>query len=236
MAHSLAAKSGQSDVTLLDVLPSAIGINKVDGTMHVLFAKNQPLPDYKTRVLTTSKENQRSIMLKIYQGESKMVAENELLGTFVFSGLREAPKGQVKVEVTFHIDSEGILNLTARDQQTGQLVESRLKLGKDEDDAPRKPAKERESKIKKKKPKDKEQAAKAPPAPPPMPLVMPSSSLGARPSMPPPSSMLDDPAFATDAAVPSNGAGQAQQLPAAQPPRGFFGRIMAFFRRLFGGG
>ncbi|HHO54144.1 MAG TPA: hypothetical protein ENK18_25555, partial [Deltaproteobacteria bacterium] len=130
MAHSLSSKAGPQDMTLLDVLPMAIGINKVDGTMHVLFSKNQPLPDYKTRVLTTSKANQRSIMLRIYQGESKFVAENELLGTFVFSGLREAPRGQVKVEVTFHIDSEGILNLTARDLDTGQLVESRLKLGK----------------------------------------------------------------------------------------------------------
>jgi molecular chaperone DnaK len=139
MAHSLSSKAGPQDMTLLDVLPMAIGINKVDGTMHVLFAKNQPLPDYKTRVLTTSKDNQRSIMLRIYQGESKYVAENELLGTFVFSGLRDAPKGQVKIEVTFHIDSEGILNLTARDIDTGQLVESRLKLGKDDDDAPKKP-------------------------------------------------------------------------------------------------
>jgi molecular chaperone DnaK len=134
MAHSLSSKApGPQDMTLLDVLPMAIGINKLDGTMHVLFQKNQPLPDYKTRVLTTSKENQRSIMLRIYQGESKYVADNELLGTFVFSGLREAPAKQVKVEVTFHIDSEGILNLTARDTDTGQLVESRLKLGRDED-------------------------------------------------------------------------------------------------------
>jgi molecular chaperone DnaK (HSP70) len=138
MAHSLSSKAGPQDMTLLDVLPMAIGINKVDGTMHVLFAKNQPLPDYKTRVLTTSKDNQRSIMLRIFQGESKYVAENELLGTFVFSGLREAPRGHVKIEVTFHIDSEGILNLTARDIDTGQLVESRLKLGKDEDDLPKK--------------------------------------------------------------------------------------------------
>ncbi len=130
MAHSLSSKAGPQDMTLLDVLPMAIGINKTDGTMHVLFAKNQPLPDYKTRMLTTSKDNQRSIMLRIYQGESKYIKENELLGTFVFSGLREAPKGQVKIEVTFHIDSEGILNLTARDVDTGQLVESRLKLGK----------------------------------------------------------------------------------------------------------
>ena len=131
MAHSLSSKAGPQDMTLLDVLPMAIGINKVDGTMHVLFAKNQPLPDYKTRVLTTSKDNQRSIMLRIYQGESKYVRDNELLGTFVFSGLREAPKSMVKIEVTFHIDSEGILNLTARDIDTGHLVESRLKLGKD---------------------------------------------------------------------------------------------------------
>jgi molecular chaperone DnaK len=113
MAHSLSSKAGSQDMTLLDVLPMAIGINKADGTMHVLFAKNQPLPDYKTRMLTTSKDDQRSIMLKIYQGESKYVNENELLGTFVFSGVRPAPKGQVKIEVTFHIDSEGILNLTA---------------------------------------------------------------------------------------------------------------------------
>jgi hypothetical protein len=107
-----------------------IGINKVDGSMHVLFPKNQPLPDYKTRTLTTSKDNQRSIMLKIYQGEASLCADNELLGTFVFSGIRPAPKGKVQIEVTFHIDSEGILNLTARDKSTGQTVESTLKLGK----------------------------------------------------------------------------------------------------------
>jgi len=169
MAHSLSSKAGPQDMTLLDVLPMAIGINKVDGTMHVLFAKNQPLPDYKTRMLTTSKDNQRSIMLRIYQGESKLVAENELLGTFVFSGLREAPKGQVKIEVTFHIDSEGILNLTARDVDTGQLVESRLKLGKDDDPGPRR---KRKKKKKKKKP--------AKPKAPPTPLNMPKkASIGA---------------------------------------------------------
>jgi molecular chaperone DnaK len=129
MAHSLAGTQSD-DVTLLDVLPMPIGINKVDGRMHVLFAKNQPLPDYKTRTLTTSKDNQRSIMLRIYQGEQELCADNELLGTFVFNNIRAAPKGKVQIEVTFHIDSEGILNLTARDKATGQTVESTLKLGK----------------------------------------------------------------------------------------------------------
>jgi molecular chaperone DnaK (HSP70) len=162
-------------MTLLDVLPMAIGINKADGTMHVLFGKNQPLPDYKTRTLTTSKDNQRSIMLKIYQGESKYVAENELLGTFVFSGLRPAPKGQVKIEVTFHIDSEGILNLTARDRDTGQLVESRLKLGKEEGGGGGGGA-----------PKKKKKKAPEAPKPPPVPLSMPSSSLRASAAQPPP--------------------------------------------------
>ncbi len=132
MAHSLAVQKG-SDVTLLDVLPMPIGINKVDGTMHVLFPKNQPLPDYKTRTLTTSKDKQRSILLRIYQGESRRVRDNELLGTFVFSGIRPAPKGQVHIEVTFHIDSEGILNLSAKDKETGKSVASTLKLSKRQD-------------------------------------------------------------------------------------------------------
>jgi molecular chaperone DnaK len=166
MAHSLAGQGGE-DLTLLDVLPMPIGINRVDGTMHVLFKKNQPLPDYKTRTLTTSKDNQRSIMLRLYQGESKLVAENELLGTFVFSGIRPAPKGQVQIEVTFHIDSEGILNLTARDKATGQTVESMLKLGKGDD-----------PKKKRRKKKKKTAAAKpAAPAAPPTPITMPQSKI-----------------------------------------------------------
>ncbi len=169
MAHSLAGASSTEEVTLLDVLPMPIGINKVDGSMHVLFPKNQPLPDYKTRTLTTSKDNQRSIMLRIYQGEATLCADNELLGTFVFSGIRPAPKGKVQIEVTFHIDSEGILNLTARDKGTGQTVESTLKLGKaggvevlSGSTVP--------TAAKKDETADE-------PAPPPMPLTMPTSGL-----------------------------------------------------------
>jgi len=215
MAHSLSSKAGPQDMTLLDVLPMAIGINKTDGTMHVLFAKNQPLPDYKTRMLTTSKDNQRSIMLRIYQGESKYIKENELLGTFVFSGLREAPKGQVKIEVTFHIDSEGILNLTARDVDTGQLVESRLKLGKDDDPSPRK------RKKKKKKP--------APPVAPPTPLSMPKQSLGAQRNAP----------ENTANPAPLGGSGGGAGAPPPSPPqkqvpekkekKGFFAWLLSLF-------
>ena len=219
MAHSLSSKAGPQDMTLLDVLPMAIGINKTDGTMHVLFAKNQPLPDYKTRMLTTSKDNQRSIMLRIYQGESKYIKENELLGTFVFSGLREAPKGQVKIEVTFHIDSEGILNLTARDVDTGQLVESRLKLGKDDEPGPRK-----KKKRKKKKP--------APPVAPPTPLSMPKQSLGAQrgPAGPENTSNpapIGAPKKEAGAAPPPPAA--EKQVPEKQEKKGFFAWLLSLF-------
>ena len=164
MAHSLASTSSDDGVTLLDVLPMPIGINKTDGSMHVLFEKNTPLPDYKTRTLTTSKDNQRSIMLKLYQGESKMVDENELLGTFVFSGIRPGPKGKVQIEVTFHIDSEGILNLTARDKATGVTVESTIRLGHGD----KKPGARPSTKLKGER-KDKA------PTPPPAPLMMQST-------------------------------------------------------------
>jgi len=221
MAHSLSSKSSAHEMTLLDVLPMAIGINKVDGTMHVLFAKNQPLPDYKTRTLTTSKDSQRSIMLRIYQGESKYVAENEMLGTFVFSGIRDAPKGQVKVEVTFHIDSEGILNLTARDRDTGALVESRLKLGDSEGGG-----KKRRKKKKKKKRRKKKKAVKKA-----APLSMPKSGLSAKPS-------IGKAKPAADKAEAKDDKSEEKQVPAkadeAQP--GLLGRFFAWLAGLFGGG
>jgi molecular chaperone DnaK len=156
MAHSLGSMNSQEDVTLLDVLPMPIGISKPDGKMQVLFQKNQALPDFKRCTLTTSKDNQRSILLRLYQGDSQTCAENELLGTFVFSGIRPEKKGKVRIEVTLHIDSEGILNLTARDKSTGQTVEGTLRLGK-----------------------GTEEKAKAsePAAPPPLPLTMPQSML-----------------------------------------------------------
>ncbi len=249
MAHSLSSKAGPQDMTLLDVLPMAIGISKTDGSMHVLFAKNQPLPDYKTRTLMTSKDNQRSIMLRIYQGESRQVAENDLLGTFVFSGLREAVKGSVKVEVTFHIDSEGILNLTARDLETGQLVESRLKLGKD----PGEPAGSggaAKKKVVKKKLGDPEGEPDSVVSP--APLAMPVSSLTAKPKLGTARKQADEemPAPLDDATAAPAGKTRGQSGKKAPTPvparpaavvvaaqkRGIIVRFFAWLGRLFGGG
>ena len=127
MAHSLTHASSQK-VTLLDVLPMPIGIAKVDRSFLPLFPKNCPIPHVRRLTLTNSKDNQKTIMLKIYQGDSDIAAENELLGTFVFSGIREMPRGKVKVDVWLNIDSEGILSISAKDKETGAPVEVRLKL------------------------------------------------------------------------------------------------------------
>ncbi len=127
MAHSLTNATSQR-VTLLDVLPMPIGIAKVDRSFLPLFPKNCPIPHVRRLTLTNSKENQKTIMLKIYQGDSDIAAENELLGTFVFSGIRQMPRGKVKVDVWLNIDSEGILSLSAKDKETGQPVEVHLKL------------------------------------------------------------------------------------------------------------
>jgi molecular chaperone DnaK len=144
MANALAGRNavqGEPDVTLEDVLPMPIGISKPDGSMYVLFKKNEKLPVMRRRELTTSKNDQRTLVLKVYQGEAEKVAENELLGSFVFHGLRAGPKGSVRLEVTFHIDSEGILKLDAKDKDTGELVQTQIRLdgGGDEDEkrAPR---------------------------------------------------------------------------------------------------
>ena len=127
MAHSLTHASA-SRVTLLDVLPVPIGVAKVDRSFLPLFPKNCPIPHVRRLTLTNSKDDQKTIMLKIYQGESELAAENELLGTFVFSGIRRMPRGKVKIDVWLNIDSEGILSLSGKDKETQEPVNVHLKL------------------------------------------------------------------------------------------------------------
>jgi molecular chaperone DnaK len=127
-------KDKPSDVTLHDLLPMPIGIGRPDGKMHELFPKNEPLPAEKSRTLTTNKDSQRSISLKLFQGDGTLTSENELLGMFIFHGLRDAAKGEVEVEVTFAIDGQGILDVRANDKATGEPVATQIRLA---DDTPR---------------------------------------------------------------------------------------------------
>jgi hypothetical protein len=97
--------------------------------MEALFSRYQRLPSECSRVLTTFKDDQKTLLLRVYQGDASRVADNSLLGTFLFSGLSPGPAGSLEIMVQFKVDEEGILRLSARDLATGQNVDARLKMG-----------------------------------------------------------------------------------------------------------
>jgi molecular chaperone DnaK len=120
-------KSGKtSKLVLHDVLPSAIGIASAKGQMHTLFAKNESLPAESKLMLTTHKDGQRSVKLKVYQGESQLITENERIGSFSFGGLPSKPKGGIKIEVKFDLDPSAILTITAKELSSGKSVKAQV--------------------------------------------------------------------------------------------------------------
>jgi len=110
----------KSDILLLDVTPHSLGIMIVGGYFHKLIEQNTTVPTSKSHVFTTVKDNQTSVKILVLQGESERAEENELLGEFVLTGLRRATRGEVEIEVTFHISADGIVSVKARDLETGQ--------------------------------------------------------------------------------------------------------------------
>ena len=119
-------KPASTPVTLRDVLPIPIGIRGAENTMHVLFEKQSRLPARQTRALTTHQDGQRSIMLRIYQGEHTLVDDNDLIGTFVFSGIRIAKAGAVGLQVTFDLTAEGQLKVSAHDPESDDHVQAKI--------------------------------------------------------------------------------------------------------------
>jgi molecular chaperone DnaK len=110
----------ESDMLLLDVTPHSLGIMIVGGYFHKLIEQNTTVPTRKSHVFTTIKDNQTSVKILVLQGEAERAEENELLGEFILTGLRRAPKGEVEVEVTFDISADGIVSVSAKDMETGQ--------------------------------------------------------------------------------------------------------------------
>ncbi|NTX03618.1 molecular chaperone DnaK [Myxococcus sp. CA051A] len=116
-AHALVAQEGE--LLLLDVTPQSLGVAIAGGYVRRIIPKNTTVPTSATEVFATSKDFQRLVKIMVLQGEHELAHQNELLGEFVLTGLREAPRGQVEIEVTFDINAEGIVSVSARDRETG---------------------------------------------------------------------------------------------------------------------
>jgi molecular chaperone DnaK len=113
---------------LLDVTPLSLCIGVAGGLAETVIERNTPVPIEQTRTFTTFQDQQESVKIRVYQGESRTAEENELLGQFTFSGFRRAPRGEIRIEVTFEIDTDGLVNVTARDPDTGQQASTQITL------------------------------------------------------------------------------------------------------------
>jgi molecular chaperone DnaK len=126
-AHSLQDNTNLR-LQLLDVIPMAIGLERAGGAFHTVFPRNAPIPNAKQLVATTSKDNQTELAMRIFQGDHEVVAKNDLLGEFTFSGIRPAKAGSVQVEITFDVNVEGILTMRARDPATGREMKTTVRV------------------------------------------------------------------------------------------------------------
>jgi len=108
------------DVLLLDVTPLSLGIETLGGVSTKLIEKNTTIPTKKSQVFSTAEDNQSAVTIKVLQGEREMAADNKELGTFNLEGIAPAPKGMPQIEVTFDIDANGIVNVSAKDKGTGK--------------------------------------------------------------------------------------------------------------------
>ncbi|MCD6270632.1 molecular chaperone DnaK [bacterium] len=114
------------DVLLLDVTPLSLGIETLGGVSTVLIPKNTTVPVSKSQIFSTAADNQSSVEIHVIQGERPMAADNKTLGRFILDGIPPAPRGVPQIEVTFDIDANGILNVSAKDKATGKVQSIRI--------------------------------------------------------------------------------------------------------------
>jgi molecular chaperone DnaK len=129
-------KGDVKDILLLDVTPLSLGIETMGGVSTKIIPRNTTIPTKKTQTFSTATDNQPQVQIKVLQGEREMAADNKILGEFDLVGIPPAPRGVPQIEVSFDIDADGILNVSAKDKGTGKsqnvVIQSSGGLSQDE--------------------------------------------------------------------------------------------------------
>jgi hypothetical protein len=126
--HAASLVGEAQDAMLLDVTPLDLRIGVAGGLAEPVIERNTPVPIEQTRTFTTFQDHQESVQIRVYQGDHRMAENNTLLGQFEFSGFEKGPRSDVKIDVTFEIDADGLVNVTASDQATGQQASTQITL------------------------------------------------------------------------------------------------------------